>query len=215
MGFNIRTKYNVPKWFQYKISIIDNVLLKKAYGDVLEVGCREGRFLMKLKNIERVTSIRGVDISWSAVRKAHELGFNVIMGNGERLPFKNEVFDAVMSANGAPKEMDWELLLSEVYKVLKPGSIFAFDTYNKYPLKTIVVYKIKRFLKTANKPFEGIYGGVENMKDFKKSCLKLGFEIISLYTVLSLPFFPWEILLRGEMFSQIDSHLIGILRKMA
>lgn len=215
-NFTGEPEYNPPQYrFQHRLRIIDNVLLKKAYGDVLEIGCGEGRFLIKLNFIHRITSIWGVDISLEAIKRAYEKGFNVIRANGEKLPFKVEIFDTVMSANGAPKEMDWELLLSEVYKVLKPEGIFAFDTYNKYPLKRILKYKIMRFLKTANKPFEGIDGGVENMKDFKKSCLKSGFEIISLYSVLSLRFLPCEILLRGEMFSQIDTHLVGVLRKIA
>lgn len=205
--------HNYLKRFQERLKIIDNILLKRAYGDVLEIGCGEGRFLIKLNFLDRINSIWGVDISMGAIKMAYEKGFNVIRADGEKLPFKNEIFDTVMSANGAPKEMAWELLLSQVHKVLKPGGIFAFDTYNKYPLKNIAKYKIMRFLKTANEPFEGIPGGVENMRDFKRSCFKFGFKIISLHSVLSLRFLPCEILLRGQMFSSIDTHLVGVLKK--
>jgi len=37
--------YNLSNRFQHRLRIIDNILLKRAYGDVLEVGCGEGRFL--------------------------------------------------------------------------------------------------------------------------------------------------------------------------
>lgn len=199
--------------FQQRLKVVDDILLKEAYGRVLEVGCGQGRFLTKLRSIDRINSVWGVDISKEAVKAAYEKGFNVIRANGEKLPFKSEVFEAVMSANGSPKEMDWNLLLSQVRHVLKPGGVFAFDTYNKYPLKRIVKYKIMRFLKTVNEPCESISGGVENIKALKKSCLKYGFEITSLSTVLSLRFLPCEILLKGTMFSQIDTHLVGILKK--
>ena len=208
-------EYNFGKRFYCRLKIIDNILLDKAYGKVLEVGCGEGRFLVKLKSIIGITFIWGVDISIEAVRAAYERGFNVIRANGEKLPFKSEVFDAVMSANTSPKEMSTKLLLSEVHRTLKPNGIFAFDTCNKYPLEKIVKYKIMRFLRISNEPFLGISGGITNMKEFKISCLKFGFEIMSLYTLFPLPFFPYGILLKGQAFSQINTHLIGVLKKIA
>jgi ubiquinone/menaquinone biosynthesis C-methylase UbiE len=207
-------EYNHAKRFYHRIKIIDNILLDKVYGNVLEVGCGGGRFLNKLRLIPNLT-IWGLDISIDYVKLAHKEGFNVIAADGQKLPFKNEVFDTVTSANGSPKEMNLKLLLSEVYRVLKPAGFFAFDTYNKYPLEKIIKYKIMRLLKITNRLFEGISGGVENIKEFKNICSKLGFEIISLYTIFPLPFFPYGILLKGEIFSQINTHLVGIVRKKA
>ena len=206
-------EYNYPERFQHRIRIIDNVLLERVYGRVLEVGCGEGRFLIKLKNAGGITSIWGVDISINAVEVAHERGFDIIRANGEKLPFKNEVFDAVTSANGSPKEMDMKLLLSEVYRVLKPGGYFSFDTYNKDPLEKIVKYKIMYFLNITKRSFSGIAGGITDIEKFKTICLKSGFEIISLYTLLPLPFSPYGILLKGKFFCQTNTHLIGVIRK--
>lgn len=207
-------EYDSAKKFQYRVGLIDNVLLGRARGYVLEVGCGRGRFLVKLKPISGVTFMWGLDISMESLRSARENGFNVIRANGEKLPFKDGVFDAVMSANGSPKEMDWVLLLSEVSRVLKPGGIFAFDTYNKYPLEKIIKYKMMRFLKVTNKPFMGISGGIEDMKEFKSRCFKSGFKITSLYTLFPLPFFPYGILLKGAFFSQLNTHLIGVIEKI-
>ena len=193
--------------------MIDKVLLDRVYGRVLEVGCGEGRFLVKLKSVENTTSVWGIDIAMKAVRGAYDRGFDAIRANGEELPFKNEVFDVVTSANGSPKEMDMKLLLPEVYRVLKMGGFFAFDTYNKYPLEKIVKYKIMQLLKISNKSFSGILGGIKDIRDFKSACLKSGFKIISLYTVFPIPFFPYGIRLKGEIFSQINTHFIGVLKK--
>lgn len=209
-----KPEHNLSKRFQHRVGIIDNILLGKAYGNVLEVGCGGGRFLIKVKSVEGVTSMWGLDISAEAVSMACKRGFNVIKANGEKLPFKNEAFDAVMSANGSPKEMNMKLLLSEAYNVLRPGGFFAFDTYNKYPLEKIVKHKIMYFLRITNKPYEGIAGGIESIKEFKKTCLKAGFEIILLFTLFPLPFFPYGILLKGDFFSRINTHLIGVLKKI-
>lgn len=205
-------EYNYDKRFLYRLQIIDNILLNKAYGDVIEIGCGDGRFLSKLESIKGINSAWGINISIKGIKTARKKGLNVIRADGERLPFKDETFDTVMSANGAPVAMKWELLLPEVYRILKPGGYFAFHTYNKFPIEKIIKNKIMCFLKIANAPFL-INGGVKNIKKFKAICLKFGFEIISLHTLLPLPFFPYGILLKGSSFSQIHVNLIGILRK--
>lgn len=213
-NFTEEPRRNPPHRPQERLRIIDNILLKEAYGNTLEVGCGIGRFLEKLNSSQRVSSVWAVDIEMQSTKAAYDKGFKAMLANGEKLPFKNGTFDTVMSADGAPKEMDWRLLFSEVHKVLKPAGIFAFDTYNKYPLKKIARHKIMRFLKTTDKPFKRIEGGIESIKDFREFCLRLNFKIISLYTVLSTNFFPREILLKGQMFSSIDTHFVGVLKKI-
>jgi len=207
-------EYGLTKRFYHRLSIIDNVLLSKAYGNVLEVGCGNGRFLAKLRTTDTIDSIWGVDISMESIKAAYESGFNVMHANGEKLPFKNEVFDTVMSANGSPKEMEWRLLLSEVHRVLKSNGFFAFDTYNKYPLEKIIKHRAMYFLKISNRPYLGISGGIETMKEFRDSCLKAGFDIVSLYTLFPLPFRPYGLLLKGKCFNQINTHLIGVIEKI-
>jgi len=193
---------------------IDNILINQAYGNILEIGCGNGRFLTKLKSIGNINSIYGLDISTWGLNDAYKKGLCVIRADGENLPFKKKVFDVVMSANGSPKEMEWELLLSEVYRVLKPEGVFAFDTYNKCPLKKKIKYKIRYHFGISDAPLKEYPGGIKSIKEFKTSCLKYGFKITALYNLYSLPFFPYGVLLKGSLFSQIDTHFIGILRKI-
>ena len=206
-------EYNFAVRFYHRLRIIDNVLLRRARGSVLEAGCGDGRFLLKLKSLDCVTSIRGIDICPDAVKRAQKRGFEVIRANGEDLPFKNGTFDVVLAAHGSPKEMNMELLLSEVHRVLRPGGVFAFDTYNKYPLEKIAKYRIIRLFHIGNAPFPGTSGGVEDMEKFEHSCSQSGFDIVSLSTLFPLPFLPYGILLRGRMFCQANTHLIGVLKR--
>ena len=206
-------EYNLPTRFYHRLGIIDNVLLRRARGSVLEAGCGDGRFLLKLKSLDCVTSIRGIDIRPDAVKRAQKRGFEVIRANGHELPFKDETFDVVVAANGSAKEMNMELLLSGVHRVLKPGGVFAFDTYNEYPWEKIAKYRIIRLFQIGNVPFPGISGGVGDMEKFEHSCSRFGFDIVSLSTLFPLPFFPYGILLRGKMFCQANTHLIGVLRR--
>lgn len=207
-------EYDYEARFPCRLTLIDNLLLRKAYGNIMEVGCGNGRFLIKLKEMQNMSSIVGVDISMEMTRQAHFRGLRVIRAHGERLPFKKEVFDVVMSANGSPKEMNWKELFSEVHRVLRRNSFFVFDTYNKYPLEKIVKYKLMSFLGLSEKHFSGITGGIDNIKDFQKTCSRLGFKIIALYTLFPLPFAPYGILLRGPFTISLNTHFIGILKKL-
>ena len=193
---------------------IDNILINQACGNILEVGCGEGRFLAKLKPIDKVPLIYGIDISMYGLHEAHRKGICVLRADGEKLPFKKDTFDTVMSANGALKEMKLDILLAEIYRVLKPGGVFAFDTYNERPLKKQIKYKIRHYFGISDAPLTEYPGGIKSIKELKMSCLRCGFKIIALYNLYSLPFFPYGVLLKGALFSQIDTHFIGILRKI-
>jgi len=190
------------------------VLLNKASGTTIEVGCGKGRFLDRLKASGHVQSIWGVDIDPVAVKNAYRKGFNAIRADGQKLPFKKEVFDTVVSARGSLVEIGWKPLLSEVYKIIKPGGCFAFDTFNRYSLDKKIKYKLMRLLNIPHYPYIGKIGGIETMKEFETICSTIGFKIISLYTIFPLPLFPYGVLIRGRMARyQFSTRFICILKK--
>jgi len=207
-----KPEVNHPIRFWQRINLIDRVLIDAGFGRVLEIGCGDGRFLHKLKTLSKISAIWGIDISFQSISAAHKCGFNVIQADSQFSPFKTEAFDAVMGGNGSAQYMDMQLLLKDVYRILKPAGIFAFDTYNKYPLEKIVKNKLMRFFRITDLPNQGIPGGI-GIKQFEDYCANSGFSIINVYTVFPLPFYPYGLLLRGRKFSGICTHFIAVIKK--
>src|SRR3989338_7677989 len=71
---------------------------------------------------------------------------NLVCGNGERLPFPDQFFDAAMCAWGVRNFSDLPLALSEIRRVLKPGGKFLVLEFFK-PKKMVT----KIFSKTYGK----------------------------------------------------------------
>ena len=92
-------EYDVARRTVYRLRLGDSVLLNKASGTTIEVGCGKGRFLDRLKASGHVQSIWGVDIDPVAVKNAYRKGFNAIRADGQKLPFKKEVFEQLKSIN--------------------------------------------------------------------------------------------------------------------
>jgi len=91
--------------------------------DVLDLGCGNGAFLNKLAPM--IKSGTGCDISREMLAKARlrcqnntNLKFEPI--DGPKLPFADNSFDTVMSVLSF-RYLDWDPILSEILRVLRPG----------------------------------------------------------------------------------------------
>jgi SAM-dependent methyltransferase len=94
-----------------------------AETDVLDIGCGNGALLCALSGT--VKSAVGVDASPAMIAKAqhngrfeHHLSFRVI--NGPILPFPDQSFDVVISVL-AWRYLDWDPMVAEIHRVLRPG----------------------------------------------------------------------------------------------
>ncbi|QIN82319.1 methyltransferase domain-containing protein [Rubrobacter tropicus] len=97
----------------------------------LDVGCGEGHNTRLLAG--RGAQMTGIDISETFIRHAAEaeedepLGIRYERASAVKLPFKDETFDfatAFMSLMDIPET---DLVLAEVFRVLKPGGFFQFS----------------------------------------------------------------------------------------
>lgn len=97
----------------------------------LDIGCGEGHNTRLLA--ERGASMTGIDISRNFVRHAREaeekqpLGIDYELASAVDLPFEDASFHfatAFMSLMDIPET---ELVLAEVFRVLRPGSFFQFS----------------------------------------------------------------------------------------
>jgi SAM-dependent methyltransferase len=105
---------------------IDAPLLALARGDVLEVGCGDGRLLARVAAVGRAGRIVGVDVAPGMARRAAARGFAVAVAPAERLPLPSGSVDAVLSGYYALRYADLELALAEAARVLRPGGRLGF-----------------------------------------------------------------------------------------
>jgi ubiquinone/menaquinone biosynthesis C-methylase UbiE len=100
-------------------------------GNLLDIGCGTGLFVEKY--IQNGGYGTGLDISEKMVAKARHRcpDCEFIVGTGEKLPFDDHSFDAVSSVLVFSYVKDPVAMLSEVYRVLKPGGSVALCTLGK------------------------------------------------------------------------------------
>jgi malonyl-CoA O-methyltransferase len=112
---------------------VGNQLLSLLPGDFvprvwLDLGCGTGYFSRALG--ERFPSGNGLamDIAEGMLNHARPLGgaSHFIAGDAERLPLRDSTCDLVFSSLAVQWCADFESVLSEAFRVLKPGGIFAF-----------------------------------------------------------------------------------------
>ena len=107
---------------------------------ILDVGCGLGgpaRYYAK----EFKCHITGVDITPSFIEIGNEFNrltsmstmVDLYVGNGEKLEFEDEVFDGAYSQHVTMNISDRMKFFSEIYRVLKKGSFFAFTEHGLGP----------------------------------------------------------------------------------
>lgn len=107
---------------------------------ILDLGCGTGRTTINLFRIG-YTNILGFDLSEKFIEFAknyshkHNFAIEFMQGDGRRLPFEDNSFDKVIfSFNGLmciPEQKNRDMVLAEVYRVLKIGGKFIFTAHNR------------------------------------------------------------------------------------
>jgi len=104
---------------------------------VLDVGCGNGALLAALSH--RINSGEGVDESAAMIERAKvrtaaqgNLAFTTI--NSPSLPFADATFDVVISLMSF-RYLDWDPLLAEIKRVVKPGGKFLIVDMVTVPVK--------------------------------------------------------------------------------
>lgn len=130
----------------------------EAYGGrrVLDVGCGAGTDLIRFaKHGARVT---GVDIADSAIQLARlnvrqqQLEANLLVADGELLPFADGVFDLVYAHGVVQYTADARRLVEESRRVLKPRGQAIFQAYNRFSWLNALSSIMKVDLEHADAP---------------------------------------------------------------
>lgn len=123
---------------------------------ILDVGCGGG-FTSEFM-AERGAVVSGIDMSAATVEtaKSHakemNLSINYLVGSAEALPFPDNSFDVITCVDVLEHVPDLGKVLKEIYRVLKPGGTFCFDTINKtWKSKFVMIWLLERITKDIPK----------------------------------------------------------------
>ena len=124
--------YDHPRGRNYHTHISNYLInaLPKG-GDLLDIGCGTGLFVEKY--MEHGGHATGLDISGKMVARARRrcTGCDFTVGTGEKLPFRDNSFNAVSSLLVFSYVRDPAAMLAETYRVLRPGGAIAICTLGK------------------------------------------------------------------------------------
>jgi SAM-dependent methyltransferase len=111
----------------------------RASGRVLVDGCGVGSYLSRLA--AGATLAVGLDIEYERTIEAHQQSPAVVCGNGEELPFGDDLFDLVLSHEVIEHVGNDRAAMIEIFRVLKPGGrLILFCPNQGYPFETHGIY---------------------------------------------------------------------------
>lgn len=105
---------------------------------VLEIGCGRGDFALWLAERAPEANITAIDFSDAAIeiakKRAAEAGGRVRfeVGDAQSLRFENDSFDVIVSCECLEHVPRPELMIGEMYRLLKPGGQFVLTTENYF-----------------------------------------------------------------------------------
>jgi len=130
----------------YSKKIIELLKIVTEGKSALEVGCGGGIFTEEISRLGFGTT--GIDPSLKSITTASEhalnngLKINYINGSGEALPVPDRLYDIVFCCDVLEHVNDLAKVISEISRVLKPGGVFIYDTFNRTFLSKFIAIKV-------------------------------------------------------------------------
>ncbi len=150
-----------------------------ARAKVIDIGCGAG-FLTNELALQQF-EVTGIDISAKSLDVAKEYDaakkVNYIVANAYQLPFGNESFDVACAMDVLEHVEDPQRLIQEASRVLKPGGLFFFHTFNRNFLSYLVAIKgVEWFVKNAPQNMH-VYELFIKPKELQEMLAKEGLEV--------------------------------------
>tara|TARA_A100001015_G_scaffold303408_1_gene393000 strand:+ start:62 stop:721 length:660 start_codon:yes stop_codon:yes gene_type:complete len=134
--------YYDGRWKKVASELIKNYKLKPKF-KILDVGCGKGFLLHDLKELIPELEVYGLDISKYALRKAMpSIKKKCVFGSAEKLPFKSNFFDLVISINTLHNLYNYQLgsALNEISRVSKNNAFICIEAYRNEKEKMNLMY---------------------------------------------------------------------------
>ena len=184
--------------------------IKKRFlkASVLDVGCGAG-FLTNALAMEGFETF-GIDLSKESLAVAKKFDETKTVdyryANAYALPFPDERFDVVSALDVLEHVEEPNRLISEASRVLKPGGLFFFHTFNRNLLSYLIIIKgVDWFVQNAPKHMH-VYPLFIKPKELNRHCEHAHLKILSFRGMrpnfLSRPF--WKMLLTRELSDEFS-----------
>ena len=136
-----------PCRFPYSLNIYTKKLKRNPSGKLaLDVGCGGGILAEEIASAG--FKLIGIDPAEKSLETAREharifnLDIDYRLGSGENIPFPDNHFDVLFCCDVLEHVRDLPKCIAEFRRVLKPGGVFFFDTFNRNPLSKLIVIKL-------------------------------------------------------------------------
>lgn len=131
---------DLKPWSGYKIKRIIRILesllqVRKRYNNpkLLDFGCGDGRMVSLWDSV--LGGAHGFDLSDTAIEKAKsifpELASRLYSGDGHKTPFDDNCFEIIIMQEVIEHTTVQDLMIAEIYRILKPGGTLILTTPNK------------------------------------------------------------------------------------
>jgi SAM-dependent methyltransferase len=119
--------------------VILGLLERRADARLLDLGCYDGDWTLRLAERVGTKCVHGVEISPSMVDHCRARGIEVTVGNlNERVPLPDASFDVIHANQVIEHLHDTDMFVQEVHRLLAPGGYAILSTNNLASLHNIV-----------------------------------------------------------------------------
>ena len=113
---------------RFKDSYINKIINPRKGDRILDIGCGVGYMIETFRQVAEVETV-GLDISFESLSISKDnVGGNFVLGNAEKLPFKNDSFDKLLIADVLEHIEDDHHALDEVCRVGRDGAVLVIST---------------------------------------------------------------------------------------
>jgi 2-polyprenyl-6-hydroxyphenyl methylase/3-demethylubiquinone-9 3-methyltransferase len=158
------------------------IQLQNPKAKILDVGCGGGFLSNPLA--QEGYPVTGIDLSAESleVARRHDPTASVqyLSANAYALPFENQQFDVVCAMDFLEHVEDPALAIQEMSRVLKPGGLFFFHTFNRNPISAFVVIKLVEWFVKNTPPQMHVSRLFIKPKELKEYCLRSSLEVVEM-----------------------------------
>jgi ubiquinone/menaquinone biosynthesis C-methylase UbiE len=137
--------YYDGRWKPIAEKMIEHYKLKENC-KILDVGCGKGFLLYEFKKLLPKCEVKGLDISNYAIENSKDEVKNLItQGSADKLPFKDDYFDLVISLNTLHNLFCYQLMdgLKEIERVSKKDKYICVESYrNEYEKVNLLYWQV-------------------------------------------------------------------------
>lgn len=146
----------------------------------LDVGCGAGFLTHALA--QEGHHVTGLDLSVSSLEVARSLDpsglAQYVVGSATELPFEDASFEVVCAMDLLEHVEDPQRVIAEAARVLKPGGLFFFHTFNRNPLSWLIILKGVDWFVPSAIPNMHVYRLFIKPRELSQWCKASGMETL-------------------------------------